>query len=47
MLKKIYSMKEVSSELNDRIEKRAKKYSEEIVRENKNISTNLKVVSYV
>jgi hypothetical protein len=47
MLKKVYSMKEVSSELSDRIEKRAKKYSEKIVRENNNISTNFKVVSYV
>jgi hypothetical protein len=45
MLEKIYSMKEVSSELNSRIEKRAKRYSEEIVRENK--YTNLKTVSYV
>ena len=47
MLKKIYSMKEVSSELSDRIEKRAKKYSGEIVKENQYISTNLKAVSYV
>ena len=47
MLKKIYSMKEVSSELNNRIEKRAKKYSEEIILENKNIYTNSQIVSYV